>query len=67
MFTGTYEYMGFVIYNGDSKHLWDIEPLNWSIKASERFKSQSESFKTLAQAKKWIEENAGKIKESNYN
>lgn len=62
-FDGLYEYMGYVIYNGGSKHEWDVEPIHWDIKAVERFKSQSESHKTLAKAKKWIKENADLVRE----
>lgn len=65
-FDGVYEYMGFVIYNGDSKHIWDIEPIGWGTKAIDNFKSQSESFKTLAEAKKWIKKNGDTIKETMY-
>jgi hypothetical protein len=66
MFDGHYEYMGFVIYNGESRHIWDIEPLNWSIQAAERFKSKSPSFRTLAAAKKWIKTDGSGINESEY-
>lgn len=65
-FDGLYEYMGYVIYNGGSRHEWDVEPLNWSINAIEKFKSSSESHSTLAKAKKWIRDNAITIKESDY-
>jgi len=65
-FSGLYEYLGFAIYNAGSRHEWDIEPIGWDIRAIERWKASSFSFRTLAQAKKWIRENADNIKESDY-
>jgi hypothetical protein len=58
LFSGTYEYMGFAIYNGGSAHIWDIEPIGLSPQEIDIFKASSPSFKTIAAAKKWIRESA---------
>lgn len=65
-FDGMYEYMGFAIYNSGSKHEWDIEPVNWSIQAIEKFKNRTECFGTLAAAKRGIKSNADKINENDF-
>lgn len=66
-FNGTYEYMGFVIVNNGSKHEWDIEPLEWDIKAIQNFKYKVDVwFKTLASAKKWIKANGENFKEEDF-
>jgi hypothetical protein len=65
-FNGEYEYMGYIIYNANSKHEWDIEPIGWNPIAVDKFKNQSECFKTIAAAKKWIKANGSQHTEEQY-
>jgi hypothetical protein len=61
-----YNIDGWTIWSPNEK-TWICEP-DWSIEAIEKFKNSTEckEHKTISQAKKWVKENAGRIKEENY-
>lgn|GEM_PF-3618306 len=67
-FNGMYEYMGFAITNDGDAHEWNIEPIEWDLRAVERFKGEAPIpiIKTLAAAKKWIRANSEQYREADF-